>query len=141
MHFWDLRRFAHFGLLIVLIVGIRACGGATQAEDRLTFATRWAVDRAGLKGAKDTLDTAVKPRMATATQSMTYSIFAATNRMMDGAESAAIGMTTWVGEQVSTAETAVVTQIRSIFGMGLDSRPPQRDGSPTDTDESRESPR
>src|SRR5262249_10187033 len=106
MHLWDLRRFAHFALLIVLIVGIRACGGATQAEDRLSFATRWAADRAGLRGAKDPLDTAVKPRMAAATQSWTYSIYAATNRVMDSAESAVNGMATWAGQQVSTAETA-----------------------------------
>jgi hypothetical protein len=139
--FWDLRRFAHVGLLIVLIVGIRACGGATEAEDRLSFATRWAADRAGLKGAKDTLDTSVKPRMATATQSMTYSIFAATNRMMDGAESAATNMAAWVGQQARTAETAVVTQVRSTLGVGLDSKPPQRDGSSTDTEEARKSPR
>jgi hypothetical protein len=141
MHFWDLRRFAHFGLLIVLIVGIRACGGATQAEDRLSFATRWAADRAGLHGAKETIDTAVKPRMAAATQSMTYSIFAATNRMMDGAESAVSGMATWVGQQVSNAETAVVTRIQSVLGVGADSKPPQRDGSSTDTDQATESSR
>jgi len=141
MHFWDLRRFAHVGLLIMLIVGIRACGGATQAEDRLSFATRWAADRAGLKGAKETLDTSVKPRMATATQSMTYSIFAATNRMMDGAESAAAGMATWVGEQTHTAETAVATQIRSILGMSLDSKPAERDGSATDSDQATKSSR
>ncbi|HEU5257538.1 MAG TPA: hypothetical protein VFU28_16205 [Vicinamibacterales bacterium] len=140
-HFWDLRRFAHVVLLIVLIVGIRACGGATQAEDRLSFATRWAADRAGLKGAKDTIDSSVKPRMASATQSMTYSIFAATNRLMDGAESAASGMATWVGEQTRAAETAVATQIRSILGVSLDSKPEERGGPSTDADKATESPR
>ena len=136
MHFWDLRRLAHFGLLIVLIVGIRACGGATQAEDRLSFATRWAADTAGLHGAKDTLDTSVKPRMAAATQSMTYSIFAATGQMMDGAEAAATGMAAWVGQQVSGAETAVVTRIRSV--LGVETREPQR---PEDVDRAKESSR
>ena len=141
MHFWDLRRFAHFGLLIMLIVGIRACGGATQAEDRLSYATRWAADRAGLKGAKDSLDTAVKPRMASATQSMTYSIIAATNRMMDGAESALSGMTTWAGQQVSNAETAVVTRIQSVLGVGAGTKPPQRDEPSPETDQAKESSR
>jgi len=136
MHFWDLRRFAHFGLLIVMIVGIRACGGATQAEDRLSFATRWAADRAGLHGAKETLDTSVKPRMAAATQSMTYSIFAATSQMMDGAEAAATGMSTWVGQQVSGAETAVLTRIQSV--LGVETREPQR---PDDPDRAKESSR
>jgi hypothetical protein len=130
MHLSDFRRFAHFGLLIVLIVGIRACGGATQAEDRLNFATRWAADRAGLSGAKDTIDTAVKPRMAAATRSTTYSIYTATDRMMDSAESAVRGMATWAGRQASNAETAVETRIRSILGVDA-KREPQR---PDDTD-------
>jgi hypothetical protein len=142
MHLWDYRRFAHFGLLIVMIVGIRACGGATQAEDRLSFATRWAADKAGLSGAKDTIDSSVKPRMAAATQSMTYSIFAATNRMMDSAESAVSGMATWAGQQASNAETAVVRRIRSILGTAdPGNEPPPRDGSPTDTDRATESSR
>src|SRR4030095_8506910 len=132
MHFWDLRRFAHFGLLIVLIVGIRACGGAAQAEDRLRLATRWAAEGAGLHGAKETIDTAVKPRMAAATQSMTYTLYAATSRMMDSAEMAVSGMATWAGQQVSNAEAAIETRIRSILGSDTDSEP-QPDASPKDT--------
>jgi len=135
MHVWDFRRFAHLGLLIVLIVGIRACGGATQAEDRLSFATRWAADKAGLRGAKDTLDTTVKPRMAAATRSTTYSIYAATDRMMDSAELAVRGMATWAGQQAGNAEIAVVTRIRSVLGVSADSEPPQRDGSSPDIDQ------
>jgi hypothetical protein len=134
MKLWDFRRYAHFALLIVLIVGIRACGGAAQAEDRLSYATRWAAEKAGLSGAKDTLDTAVKPRMAAATRSTTYSIYAATNRMMDSAESAVNGMAAWTGQQARNAETAVMTRIRSILGVGASTEPPPRDSSPTDTD-------
>ena len=135
MKLWDLRRYAHFALLIVLIVGIRACGGATQAEDRLSFATRWAADKAGLSGAKDTIDASVKPRMAAATQSWTYSIYAATSSLMDSAESAANSMAAWTGQQVSNAETAVDKEVRSLMGADAASEPqPPPDGSPRDTD-------
>jgi len=133
MKLWDFRRYAHFALVIVLIVGVRACGGATQAEDRLSFATRWAADKAGLSGAKDTIDASVKPRMAAATQSWTYSIYAATSRLMDSAESAVNSMGAWVGQQVSYAETAVVREIRSILGADANNEPPPPDGSPRDT--------
>ena len=130
---WDMRRIAHFALLIVLIVGIRACGGAAMAEDRLSFATRWAADKAGLSGAKDKLDTTVKPRMAAATQSTTYSIYAMTSRLMDSAEMAVKGATTWAGQQVSNAEAAVESQMRSILGGSADSKPPEPD-DPRDAD-------
>jgi hypothetical protein len=134
MHFWDMRRFAHFALLIVLIVGIRACGGATQAEDRLSFATRWAAERTGLSGAKDTIDSSVKPRMAAATQSMTYSIYAATSRLMDSAEQAMAGIATWAKQQVGNAEASIARGIRSFLSPDGGGKPPGPDASPTDTD-------
>jgi hypothetical protein len=132
MHFWDYRRFAHFALLVFLIVGIRACGGATQAEDRLSFATRWTAERAGLRGATDTLDEKVKPRIANATRSMTYTIYAATSRMLDGAEMAITGIATWTGQQVSNAETAIETQIRSFLRPDADREPRTPDAPATD---------
>jgi hypothetical protein len=140
MKLWDLRRYAHFALLIVLIVGIRACGGATQAEDRLSFATRWAADKAGLSGAKDTIDSSVKPRMAAATQSWTYSIYAATSSLMDSAELAMHNMAAWVGQQVGSAETAVMREVRSILGTDANNEPPAPDGSPRETDRATNSP-
>jgi hypothetical protein len=133
MHLWDLRRFAHFALLVMLIVVIRACGGATQAEDRLSFATRWAAEKAGLRGATDTLDTSVKPRMAAATQSMTYTIYAATASIMDRTEMAISGMATWVGQQVSNAETAIERRLRSILGADAETQP-QPEAAPKDKD-------
>ena len=137
---WDMRRYAHFALLIVLIVGIRACGGATQAEDRLSFATRWAADKAGLSGAKDTIDSSIKPRMAAATQSWTYSIYAATSSLMDSTELAVHGMAAWFGQQVSSAETAVTREVRSILGADVNNEPPPPDGSPKETDRATNSP-
>jgi len=61
--------------------------------------------------------------MASATQSASYSIVSATNRMMDGAESAVNGMATRVGQQVSNAEAAIEAQLRSVLGVGADSKP------------------
>ena len=118
MRFWDQRRYAHLALFIVMIIGIRACGGATQAEDRLSFATRWVAERTGLSGAKNTLDTEVRPRLAAATGSMTYSIYSAVSRTMDNAEMAVGGMAMWVRQQVSNAETAIETRVRSIVSPG-----------------------
>ena len=133
MHFWDFRRYAHFALLVFLIVGIRACGGATEAEDRLSFATRWTAERAGIRGATDTLDENVKPRMAAVTRSMTYTIYAATSAMMDRAELAVTGIATWVGQQVSNAETAIQRQVRSFLSPDAGREPQGPDAPPKDT--------
>lgn len=132
IHFSDMRRFGHFALVVMLIVVIRACGGATQAEDRLSFATRWAAERAGLRSATDTLDTAVKPRMASATQSMTYRIYTATSNLMDSTEMAVSGTMTWVWLQVSSAENAVEGRLRSILGAEPRKEPQAPDASATD---------
>ena len=134
MHLWDLRRFAHVALLVMLIVVIRACGGATQAEDRLSFATRWAAERAGLRGATDTIDTSVKPRMANATRSMTYTLYAATSSMMDRVELMVDGMATWVGQQVSNAESGIERRIRSILGADVGNEPQAPDAAAKDDD-------
>jgi hypothetical protein len=134
MHFWDVRRYAHLALLVLMIIGIRACGGATEAEDRLSFVTRWAAERTGLSGAKDRLDAEVRPRLAAATGSMTYTIYAAVSRTMDNAEMAVGGMAMWVRQQVSNAETAIETRIRSIVSPDRDSEPKRPESPPTDKD-------
>ena len=131
MHFSDSRRYAHIVLLVLMIVGIRACGGATQAEDRLTSVTRWTAERAGLSGAKNTLDTQVKPRMAQASGSMSSAIYAASSQIMNSVEMAVNGTFGWAWRQVMNAENAAEVSIRSTLspnapaqGQGPDTVPP-----------------
>src|SRR5262245_34196381 len=83
----------------------RACGGVTQAEDRLNAATRWTAARAGLTGAKDALDNKVRPSMTAATRSLTEAIVGGVSRTMDKAELAADGFGAWVRQQVSDVVT------------------------------------
>ena len=66
MDIGSLRRVAHVGLLVLTVMVVRACGGATQAEDRLNFATRWMAEKTGLTAAKEALDTKVRPPLAAA---------------------------------------------------------------------------
>jgi hypothetical protein len=107
---------------------IRACGGVTQAEDRLNAATRWTAEKTGLAGAKDTLDTKVRPPMAAATKSLTEAIYGGASATMDSAESAADGFAGWVVHLVGGAFTSVEASLRSVLNPnGVEEPKPQDD--------------
>ena len=132
MHFSDSRRYAHIVLLVMLIVGIRACGGATQDEDRLTSVTRWTAERAGLSGAKNTLDTQVKPRMAQATGSMSSALYAASSQLMNSVEMAANNTVGWAWRQVVSAENEMEVRIRSTLSPNVPAQTERPDTVPQD---------
>src|SRR4029079_4194749 len=83
------RRLLHVALLLMIILGIRGCGGMAVTEDRLGAATRAMADKVGLANKKDAFDAAVRPPMAAATQSLGNSIFVATARTVGENEMAA----------------------------------------------------
>ena len=95
-----MRRLLHVVLLLVIMLGIRACGGMAVTEDRLGAATRWAADKVGLGRTKDAFDATVRPPMAAATRSMSDSIYATTSRTMDSVEAAAGSFTGWIGQNI-----------------------------------------
>lgn len=134
MHLADSRRYAHFGLLVLMIIGIRACGGANQAEDRLTSVARWTAERTGLSGVKDTLDSQIKPRLAEASGSMTYKIYAASADVMNGFESAVNGTAGWIWQQVLNAENAIEMVIRSTLSPEMPAKPQPPNAVPADKD-------
>ena len=78
-----MRRLLHVALLLMIILGIRACGGMAVTEDRLGAATRAMADKVGLANKKDAFDAAVRPPMAAATQSLGNSISVTTARTVD----------------------------------------------------------
>ena len=122
-----MRRLVHLALLLVIVMVIRACGGVTQAEDRLNAATRWTAEKTGLTGAKDALDTKVRPPMAAATKSLTEAIYGGVSRTMDSAESAADGFAGWVLQEVGGAFTAVETSLRSVLNPNAVDEPKPQD--------------
>jgi len=101
-----LRRLVHLALLLAVMLGVRACGGMAVTEDRLNAGTRWMAEKVGLGETKAAFDATVRPPMASATQSMSDSIYATTSRTMDSVEAAAGTFSGWV-----------VQNIRSTFGF------------------------
>jgi hypothetical protein len=94
------RRLLHVALLLMIILGIRACGGMAVTEDRLGAATRAMADKVGLANKKDAFDAAVRPPMAAATQSLGNSISVTTARTVDSIELAAGSFSGWMVQQV-----------------------------------------
>lgn len=127
-----MRRLVHLALLLLIITVVRACGGVYLAEDRLNAATRWTAERTGLAGAKDTLDTKVRPAMAAATHSLADAIYGSTSRTLDSAEVAADGFAEWLGQQLKAGVTAIETRVVSVLSPNSVSEPPRRDDPASD---------
>jgi hypothetical protein len=134
-----LRRLVHLALLLTIIIGVRACGGMTQAEDRLSAATRWTAEKAGLTGARDALDNKVRPSMTAAMRALAEAIFGGVSRTMDRAEQAADGFADWVARQVSAVLTAIETDVGSILTPNTQNEP-QRPDIPKSERDRRETP-
>ena len=107
-----MRRLLHVVLLLMIMLGIRACGGVARTEDRLGAATRWTAEKAGLANAKDNFDAKVRPPMAAATRSLSDGIYATASRTMDNVAMTADNFSGWV-----------TMHVRAAFGMVESSLP------------------
>jgi hypothetical protein len=141
MKFLAFRRFVHFGLLVLVVVIVRACGGANEAEDRMSFGTRWLAEKTGLTGVKETLDTKVRPPIAAATRSMTYAIYGTASRALDATEMTAESVVTWFGQQVDSAAEAVQVRVRSVLTPNAAKEPQRPEQPPSENDATRSSSR
>jgi hypothetical protein len=107
------RRVIHLVLLVVAIMGIRACGGATQAEDRLSVWTRWTAEKSGLGAVMTTWDTTLRPPIAAVTTKVSNGIYDGVSRTLDATEAAADSLVTWVADTANNAMAAVARGIRA----------------------------
>lgn len=120
-----MRRLAHVMILVGVIVAVRACGGALQAEDRLSATSRWIADKTGLTEAKTAWDTRIRPPIATVANRSSEATYAVISRSLDSLEAAADGVAGWVAEQVTTARDAAWNSIRSVLTPKPEPIPPQ----------------
>jgi hypothetical protein len=95
-----MRRLLHLALLLAIMLGIRACGGMAVTEDRLNASTRWIAEKVGLSSTKEAFDARVRPPMASATQSMSESIYTTTSRAMDSVELATGTFSGWLLQSI-----------------------------------------
>jgi hypothetical protein len=120
--FEKMRRLIHLVLLVVIIVAVRACGGAVEAEDRLGVASRWLAEKTGMTQAMDAWNANVRPRVAAVTESTSGAIYRTVSVALDNAESAADGIAAWIADEVTRVVRAAKTTLRSVF---TPKRPPE----------------
>jgi hypothetical protein len=122
------RRLIHVVVLISLIVGVRACGGAASAEDRLGAGTQWFTEKTGLAAVKARWDKSIRPPLAAMTGSASTALYGAVARSLDQASSITDQTAAWTRDTAGKAVDAVASGIRRIFMPGAP--PPQREPDP-----------
>jgi hypothetical protein len=109
------RRLLHLALLVLVIVGVRACGGATQAEDRVNVASRWVAEKTGLSQVRDTWNARFRPRIAGASESVSGAIYQTFLVGIRGVQNAIDGVVAWMAERTRTVMDAVAGTLRSVL--------------------------
>jgi hypothetical protein len=122
-----IRRLVHLAILIGVIVGVRACGGTTSAEDRLGAGTQWFAERTGLTAVKEKWDKSIRPPIAAMTNAASDSLYRGVARTIDNAETATEQGAAWIANTASNAVDAVANALRRTFLPGVEpAAPPPR---------------
>ena len=112
------RRLIHVAVLIGLIIGVRACGGAASAEDQLGAGTQWFAEKTGLAAAKARWDRSIRPPLAAITGSASTAMYGAVARSLDEASSITDQTAAWTKDTAGKAVDGVANGIRGIFMPG-----------------------
>ena len=135
-----LRRAIHVVILIGVIVGIRAYGGAASAEDKLGATTQWFAEKTGLAAVKERWDKSIRPPIAAVTSSASESLYRSLARSMESASAATDQSASWITDTASKAVDVMASAVRSVFFPGAapgktqlnpSPREPQQSASPT----------
>jgi hypothetical protein len=119
-----MRRLIHLGLLVVIVIAVRACGGATVAEDRLSVASRWMAEKTGLTEARDTWNARVRPRVAAVTDSISGGIYRAVTLAIQRTQNAVDAIGAWMAEQAKIGTDAAARAVRSVLTGNGNPEPP-----------------
>jgi len=101
------RRVIHLALVVLAIAGIRACGGAAQAEDHLNTTTQWVAEKMGLERVKSVWATTVGASTTTTASKLSNAAFESVSRLLDALERTAGGVGTMTSDGIDRATAAV----------------------------------
>jgi hypothetical protein len=119
-----MRRLIHLVLLVVIVVTVRAFGGASAAEDRIGSTSRWIGDKTGLSAFREEWDKTVGRSLTAASNRMTQAVTFA----LDGTETAVEQTAAWTRAELSLARRTVADKIRSVLNPSAGARPAQTQG-------------
>ena len=123
------RRVIHLWLLLLAIAGIRACGGAAEAEDRLNLTTQWVAQKTGLERARSTWDATFRGSTASVTSKISNAAFASASSFLDALDRTASRMGTLTSEGVDRATSAVEGGVSGALNPASGNQPAGRPGS------------
>jgi hypothetical protein len=123
------RRVIHLWLLLLAIAGIRACGGAAEAEDRLNVTTQWVAEKTGVERAKSTWDATFRGSAASATSKISNAAFASVFRFLDALDQTAAGLGTLTSNGIDRAKSAVEGGVSGALNPASGSQPTGTPGS------------
>ena len=131
-----MRRLIHLVLLVVIVVTVRAFGGASAAGDRIGSTSRWIGDKTGLSVVRERWDKGVGRNFTAASNRMDQAVTFA----LDRTEATVGQMADWVVAEVSIARRAVSDKVRFVLNptpngppaqtQGATEAPAQRPGAP-----------
>jgi hypothetical protein len=117
------RRLIHVALVIMVVVGVRACGGAPQAEDRVNAASQWMAEKTGLESAKSTWNKTIRRSVGSTTTRASNAVYGSMSRFLDGVEATVDGVGVWVNERVKRTTEAIDNGLHAT--LTPDGRNPQ----------------
>jgi hypothetical protein len=124
-----IRRVVHIVLLVLIVMGVRACGGATQTEDRLNATTRWMAEKTGLTGAKEAWDATVWPPLVAVARTTSDVVYGAVYGALNAAEAAVDGVASWVADRITRLMDGLWNGVASLFTPRQKPQPIKPDGT------------
>lgn len=121
-----MRRVFHLVLLMLIVIGVRACGGVSEAEDALGAATGWTSEKTGLGHAKEVFDTTLRPRIVSVTKSAFDGLYKAVSLALEKGETGAGGVVVWIADRVDDAASAIANAVPSNAAPNRGSQPAPR---------------
>ena len=117
-HF-PVRRLVHVLILLSVIAGVRACGGLTVAEDRMTANSRWIAERTGVIALRDKWRDGAAPRITGAKQNAWRRVQQATATALERLGS----RTTTISETIDSGAAKAAETIKDTVGPPAGARP------------------
>jgi hypothetical protein len=102
-----MRRLVHLLAIVAVIVSVRACGGLTAVEDRMSASSRWAAERTGMTTVRDRWRDNVSPAIAGRTRAASLRLQQTTTAVLERLASGTGSVRDSIGSAAGRAASAI----------------------------------
>jgi hypothetical protein len=97
----------HLLAIVAVIVSVRACGGLTAVEDRMSASSRWAAERTGMTTVRDRWRDNVSPAIAGRTRAASLRLQQTTTAVLESLASRTGSVRDSIGSAAGRAASAI----------------------------------